>query len=193
MLLYWWGSLAQVNVLLFLLLMALGITAFAVKGHYARRKAFWDEAGEVLGVFTLLLALNATIAFSGKWPLSRLWLFSTWVLALALLPLARWLAHHILQRLGVWMRPVVVVGCGRNAAEAIRALDSEPMLGYAVQRVLTPGGAIRFLANFPPRRPWKLWETIRWLPWPGWANPMSCWPWTWISGTRRKNWCAPWG
>ena len=152
-LLYWWGSLAQVNVLLFLLLMALGITAFAVKGHYARRKAFWDEAGEVLGVFTLLLALNATIAFSGKWPLSRLWLFSTWVLALVLLPLARWLVHHILQRLGVWMRPVVVVGCGRNAAEAIRALDSEPMLGYAVQRVLTPGGCDPASGELPTQAP----------------------------------------
>ena len=152
-LLHWWGSLAQLNLLLFFLLMASGITAFAIKGHYARRKAFWDEAGEVLGVFTLLLALNATIAFSGKWPLSRLWLFSTWVLALGLLPMTRWLVHQALQRMGVWVRPVVVIGCGQNAAEAIRALNSEPMLGYSVQRVLVPGGCSPAVGSFPTQAP----------------------------------------
>ncbi|UEP59816.1 undecaprenyl-phosphate galactose phosphotransferase WbaP [Acidithiobacillus ferriphilus] len=152
-LLHWWGSLAQLNLLLFFLLMVSGITAFAIKGHYARRKAFWDEAGEVLGVFTLLLALNATIAFSGKWPLSRLWLFSTWVLALGLLPMTRWLVHQALQRMGVWVRPVVVIGCGQNAAEATRALNSDPMLGYSVQRVLVPGGCSPAAGSFPTRAP----------------------------------------
>jgi undecaprenyl-phosphate galactose phosphotransferase len=152
-LLHWWGSLTQLNVLIFLLLMASGITAFALKGHYARRKAFWDEAGEVLGVFTLLLALNATIAFSGKWPLSRLWLFSTWVLALGLLPTTRWLVHQALQRMGAWARPVVVIGCGQNAAEAIRALNSEPMLGYTVQRVLVPGGCSPAAGVLPSHAP----------------------------------------
>jgi hypothetical protein len=79
-LLHWWGRHAQISQLLFLVLSISGIMAFAFKGHYSRRKAFWDETGEILGVFILLLALNATIAFAGKWQMSRLWLFSTWVL-----------------------------------------------------------------------------------------------------------------
>ena len=152
-LLHWWGSHAQTNQLLFLVLSILGIMAFAFKGHYSRRKAFWDEMGEMLGVFILLLALNAAIAFSGKWQLSRLWLFSTWMLVLGLLPMTRWLLRRTLQNLGAWMRPVVVIGCGQNAAEAIRALDSEPMLGYAVQRVLTPGGCDPAAGELPTQAP----------------------------------------
>ena len=152
-LLHWWGSHAQINQLLFLVLSTLGIMAFAVKGHYSRRKAFWDETGEMLGVFILLLALNAAIAFSGKWQLSRLWLFSTWVLVLGLLPMTRWLLRVTLLRLGAWVRPVVVIGCGQNAAEAIRALNSEPMLGYSVQRVLVPGGCSPAAGSFPTHAP----------------------------------------
>ncbi|MHB8210549.1 MAG: undecaprenyl-phosphate galactose phosphotransferase WbaP [Acidithiobacillus sp.] len=152
-LLHWWGSHAQINLLLFLVLSTLGILAFAFKGHYSRRKAFWDEMGEILGVFILLLALNAAIAFSGKWHLSRLWLFSTWVLVLVLLPMTRWLLRRTLQGLGAWTRPVVIIGCGQNAAEAIRALDSEPMLGYSIQRVLVPGGCSPAAGGFPTRAP----------------------------------------
>jgi undecaprenyl-phosphate galactose phosphotransferase len=148
-LLHWWGNFAQINLLVFFVLSTLGIMAFAFKGHYSRRKAFWDEMGEMLGVFILLLALNAAIAFSGKWQLSRLWLFSTWVLVLGLLPVTRWLLRRTLQRLGAWMRPVVVIGCGQNAAEAIRALNSEPMLGYSVERVLVPGGSNPAAGRFP--------------------------------------------
>lgn len=74
-------------------------------------------------------------------------------LALGLLPMTRWLVHQALQRMGVWARPVVVIGCGQNAAEAIRALNSEPMLGYAVQRVLVPGGCNPAAGSFPTQAP----------------------------------------
>ena len=152
-LLHWWGSHAQINLLLFLVLSALGIMAFAFKGHYSRRKAFWDEMGEMLGVFILLLALNAAIAFAGKWQMSRLWLFSTWVLVLGFLPMTRWLLRRALLGLGAWMRPVVIIGCGQNAAEAICALDSEPMLGYSIQRLLVPGGCSPAAGSLPTHAP----------------------------------------
>ncbi|MBU2850423.1 undecaprenyl-phosphate galactose phosphotransferase WbaP [Acidithiobacillus ferrivorans] len=152
-LLHWWGRHAQINQLLFLVLSISGIMAFAFKGHYSRRKAFWDETGEILGVFILLLALNATIAFAGKWQMSRLWLFSTWVLVLGFLPMTRWLLRLTLQGLGAWTRPVVIIGCGQNAAEAIRALNSEPMLGYSIQRVLVPGGCSPAAGSLPTHAP----------------------------------------
>ncbi|MDD2748529.1 MAG: undecaprenyl-phosphate galactose phosphotransferase WbaP [Acidithiobacillus sp.] len=148
-LLSWWGSYAQINLLIFLLLAFLGITFFTVRGHYARRKVFWDELGDILAIFTLLLALNAAIAFGGKWPISRLWLFSTWFLALALLPLMRTLLRALLLRLGVWSMPVVLIGCGRNAVETIMALKSEPILGYAVERILVPEGEAAQAENYP--------------------------------------------
>ncbi|UTV79972.1 hypothetical protein MQE22_08015 [Acidithiobacillus sp. YTS05] len=92
----WWGSLVEINLLLFLFLAFLGVVAFQLKGHYARRRVVWDEIGDILAVFIILLGLNAAIAFSGKWPLSRLWLFSTWLLALLLVPAIRFLLRWIL-------------------------------------------------------------------------------------------------
>ncbi len=169
-LLHWWGSLAQINLLLFITLGVLGIAIFAAKGHYARRKAFWDEAGEILFVFSLLLGLNAAIAFSGKWAFSRLWLFSTWILAFFLLPAMRLGIRRILQWTGLWMRPVVIVGGGQNALEAMKALDSDSMLGFRVQKFLVPETAC-CRENFPmglPAEPIgdKLLETLA-----GMGNP----------------------
>ncbi len=134
----WWGSLAEVNILLFLFLASLGILAFLLKGHYARRKVFWDEVGDIITVFTVLLGLNAAIAFSGKWPLSRLWLFSAWLLALLLLPGLRLLQRWIFRRLGLWSRPVAIIGTGANALEAMRAIQSDTLLGYEVRWLLSP-------------------------------------------------------
>ena len=146
---HWWGSLAQVNLLLFLLLGTAGMAVFALKGHYARRKAFWDEMGDLAAVFALLLALNAAIAFSGKWPLSRLWLFTSWSLALILIPLLRWWIRLLLQKAGLWDRPVVIIGAGQNALEAMRALESERRLGFRVVRLLLPDSRSGVLPGSP--------------------------------------------
>ena len=135
---HWWGSLTRINLLLFFLLALLGILIFAVQGHYGQRKAFWDEMGGILKVFALLFAVNVAIAFSGKWPLSRLWLFSTWGLALLLLPLFRLGERRLLRYLGLWSLPVAVIGAGANAVETIKALVSESQLGFWVRWVLLP-------------------------------------------------------
>ncbi|WP_423856053.1 undecaprenyl-phosphate galactose phosphotransferase WbaP [Acidithiobacillus montserratensis] len=135
---HWWGSLAQINLLLFLLLTVSVIISFAIKGHYHQRKAFWDEAGDIISVLTIFIALNAAVAFIGKWPLSRLWLFSTWGLVFVFLPVARHSIRWGLARLGAWVKPVIVIGCGRNAVEAMRALKSEELLGYSIDRILIP-------------------------------------------------------
>jgi len=137
---HWWGSLAEVNLLIFGFLALLGILIFQLKGHYARRRVVWDEIGDILAVFTLLLGLNAAIAFSGKWPLSRLWLFSAWLLALVFVPSMRLLLRQLFIRLGVWNRPVAIIGSGTNACDAMRAIQSDPVLGYEVRWILIPDG-----------------------------------------------------
>jgi undecaprenyl-phosphate galactose phosphotransferase len=145
----WWGNFTHINFLLFFLLAFAGITAFSIKGHYSQRKAFWDEVGEMVTVFILLLALNAAIAFSGKWFLSRLWLFTSWGLALIFIPLIRWFLRYILLHIGAWNRPVVIIGSGKNAIESIRAFGSEPILGHSVQCVLIPEGGTYNHETFP--------------------------------------------
>ncbi|MBU2831160.1 sugar transferase, partial [Acidithiobacillus ferriphilus] len=137
-LLHWWGEAYSANLLLFPLMSCTALLWFYYRGHYARQKAFWDELGEVIQVISVLAVLNAAFAFSGRLPLSRLWLFSTWVLALILLPLLRMAMHRLISRRRGWQRPYVLLGCGANAAEAARAFASEPLLGYRLQAVLVP-------------------------------------------------------
>ncbi|WP_308389696.1 undecaprenyl-phosphate galactose phosphotransferase WbaP [Acidithiobacillus sp. AMEEHan] len=147
----WWGSLVEVNILLFLLLAFLGIVAFQLKGHYARRRVVWDEIGDILAVFTVLLGLNAAIAFSGKWPLSRLWLFSFWLLALLLVPAVRLLLRRAFLWLKLWKRPVAVIGSGPAAWDAIAAVQSDPVLGYEVRWVLCPDDTEPYARLSDPR------------------------------------------
>ena len=137
-LLHWWGTAFSANLLLFPLMACIALLWFFLRGHYSRAKAFWDELGEVLQVLSILALFNAAFAFSGKLPLSRLWLFSTWLLALILLPLLRASVHLLISRSRRWQRPYVLLGCGANAGEAARAFASEPFLGYRLQALLVP-------------------------------------------------------
>ncbi|AEK57433.1 undecaprenyl-phosphate galactose phosphotransferase WbaP [Acidithiobacillus caldus] len=136
--LHWWGAAFSANLLLFPLMACIALLWFFLQGHYSRSKAFWDEFGELLQVLFILAIFNAAFAFSGKLPLSRLWLFSTWLLALILLPLLRAFIHLLIARNHRWSRPYVLVGCGSNAGEAARAFASEPLLGYQLQAILLP-------------------------------------------------------
>ncbi len=155
-LLHWWGAAFSANLLLFPLMACIALLWFFLRGHYSRTKAFWDELGEVLQALIILALFNAAFAFSGKLPLSRLWLFSTWLLALMLLPLLRAFLHTLISRSRRWLRPYVLLGCGVNAGEAARAFASEPLLGYQLQAVLLPTETDVVSGNFPadvPRIP----------------------------------------
>ena len=135
-LLYWWGKVYSANLVLFPLMACVAVLWFYFRGHYARQKAFWDELGEIIQVVVVLAGLNATFAFSGHLPLSRLWLFSTWILVLMLMPLVRAGVRFLISRRTSWLQPYVLLGCGPNAAEAARAFASEPTRGYRLHSVL---------------------------------------------------------
>lgn len=152
-LLHWWGAAFSANLLLFPLMACIALLWFFFRGHYSRAKAFWDELGEVLQVLSILALFNAAFAFSGKLPLSRLWLFSTWLLALILLPLLRAAIHLLISRSRRWQRPYVLLGCGANAGEAARAFASEPLLGYRLQAVLLPAEAGAVSGDLPAEIP----------------------------------------
>lgn len=131
----------QINFLTFIMLSAVAIRQFHVYGHYNRRLAFWDEIGSIIFILSTTLALNAAIAFTGKWQISRLWMFSAWIIALLLVPLFRWIALEIAWRTGLLNGPTVILGCGANAYAAIRALAEEKYLGCQPDWLIVPPGA----------------------------------------------------
>jgi undecaprenyl-phosphate galactose phosphotransferase len=139
-----------VNLLTFAMLSAIAIRQFHVSGHYNRRLAFWDEMGSILFVLSTALALNAAVAFAGKWQLSRLWMFSAWLVAVVLLILFRVTSLAIANRIGLLEGPTVIVGCGTNAKETIKALAGERFLGCQPRWLVVPAGASIDPGRFAP-------------------------------------------
>lgn len=73
----------------------------------------------------------AVMAFA-KWYFSRyVWLL-TWVLVIILVPLLRIATKIILNKLGLWLRETWIIGSGKNAREAYKAIYSEKNLGLGV-------------------------------------------------------------
>ncbi|MGG2263704.1 UDP-phosphate galactose phosphotransferase, partial [Escherichia coli] len=67
-----------------------------------------------------------------KWYFSRyVWLL-TWVLVIILVPLLRIATKIILNKLGLWLRETWIIGSGKNAREAYKAIYSEKNLGLGV-------------------------------------------------------------
>lgn len=110
---------------------ALGLAFFLVRfRHYSDRKPFWTELGEVFRVLLVLAVLDLAVLALTRWNSSRLWWALVWPLAAVAVPTARALARRVMRRMGVWQRPLLIVGWGNNALEAREALQSEPALGF---------------------------------------------------------------
>ena len=125
----------------FVIYLILGIAcvvAFRHLGHYARRRPFWQELGDILAVVATMAVIDAALVFLTKTNFSRVWWGASWTLVLVMVPLVRVLAKRMLMARGAWLRPTVVIGAGPNAVDAAKALASEPMLGFDVVAFICP-------------------------------------------------------
>lgn len=126
-----WSRLTQYTPLIALLLLR-----FQGMGHYRRRLPAWTELRDVVTGCMLMLLVDGFLLFALKRDFSRLWLVSSWLLAAALIPLARRVCRSMLDAAGLWRLPVIVIGSGRDAEDACEALASERSLGYTVAEVI---------------------------------------------------------
>ncbi len=100
--------------------------------HYFYRKTFWFELKEILRTLVIFAIIEVAIIAFAKWYFSRYVWLMTWVFAAALVPLLRMTAKYILNSLGLWMRDTWIIGNGKNAHEAYKAINSENNLGLNV-------------------------------------------------------------
>lgn len=142
-----WGAEAGIHAggfplfreALFGLLALLAVVRFWWHGHYRGRQPFWDELGQILSTVVGVAVLDAAIGFLGSWEMPRVWLVATWGAALVLVPVVRSLLKELLLRAGIRGASVVVIGVGNNAADAFRAIRTEPLLAYSrVKAFLDP-------------------------------------------------------
>ena len=117
-----WTGLAFLGLMLFL-------TRFQ---HYSDRRPFWDELGDILRLVGILAVLDMTLVAATRWNASRQWWIWVWVASCVLIVWGRFVTRWILQKLGLWIRPTIIIGHGENATEAAIALQSEPRMGFQV-------------------------------------------------------------
>lgn len=100
--------------------------------HYFYRKTFWFELKEILRTLVIFAVIEVAVIAFAKWYFSRYVWLMTWVFAAALVPLFRMSIKYILHSLGLWMRDTWIIGSGKNAQEAYKAINSENNLGLKV-------------------------------------------------------------
>lgn len=107
--------------------------------HYSYRKPFWFELKEILRTLVIFAIIELAINAFSKWHFSRyLWVF-TWALAFILIPLGRSLVRRVLDKVGLWQRDTIIIGCGKNAQDAYLAINSEKNLGFKVNYFIGKG------------------------------------------------------
>jgi Undecaprenyl-phosphate galactose phosphotransferase WbaP len=83
----------------------------------------------VSAAYAGLILAAGTVLFSVQLPIPRSILFLTILYSMVLNPVARALTKRLLQRAGLWGRPVVILGAGRAGQRIARALGQSPLDG----------------------------------------------------------------
>lgn len=100
--------------------------------HYFYRKTFWFELKEILRTLVIFAVIEMAVMAFAKWYFSRYVWLMTWIFAAALVPLARIAVKYVLNAFGLWMRDTWIIGSGKNAQDAYKAINSEKNLGLKV-------------------------------------------------------------
>lgn len=110
--------------------------------HYLYRKTFWFELKEILRTLVIFAIIEiAVIAFT-TWSFSRyLWVIN-WMFILILVPVSRMVTKRILNSLGYWQRDTWIIGNGKNAREAYKAISSERNLGLNIVGFIASEGGV---------------------------------------------------
>lgn len=126
------------RTLQFIVLAGCAVFVFFVLGHYRLPVPVWTAYCHVVLVCLIMLLAEGFLVYAAKYHLSRLWLVNTWLLAAVLIPLGRAISRRILDRLGLWRIPSLVVGTGAAAEHVRQAFSANPALGYEIVDVIAP-------------------------------------------------------
>lgn len=100
--------------------------------HYTRRRPFWDELQEILKVLAIMFMVNSAVSLIVDAHVNRSTHLLIWASYFFLIPSGRALTRLLLNKLGLWCRPAIFIGSGKNAREALKAISSEPSMGYKI-------------------------------------------------------------
>ncbi len=106
---------------------------WVVYRHYTYRKPFWDELKDIYFSIFVISFVNLALLVFAKVPAPvETWVYVYGVLFLCF-PIFRIICKRILKFNLLWDMPSVIIGTGRNAFRAYKAIQAESNLGYQVQ------------------------------------------------------------
>lgn len=128
------------------------ILYLTIQGRYGSRTTFWNDLRSlVCGSFCAILMETALDVLAGDIT-SRLPAFAGVLIFAAAATAFNRLAKYLLDYVGVWGVPIVVVGEGPSAVEAEAALTSDRLLGYRIVGRVDPD-AVLSATGTPRLRP----------------------------------------
>lgn len=114
-------------------LVALGVLFwFEYKNSYRVRMNSLVEAQLVLSTFAFAMMADGFLQFAAKNDISRLWLASGWLFAGVMVLILRGLYRHNMRLQGKWDISTLLVGAGKTASAARKAITNDPVLGYQI-------------------------------------------------------------
>lgn len=124
-----------------LFLSSIGVIWFWIRlRHYTYRKPFWFELKEILRTILILAIFELAIMSFSKLYTSRWFWLLIWSSSFIFVPLFRVLIKKILISLGIYLKNTIIIGGGKNAIEAYKALSSESYLGFKIKYFIALNG-----------------------------------------------------
>jgi Undecaprenyl-phosphate galactose phosphotransferase WbaP len=133
------GSSELVRRLLIWTVLSLGVCAwFYISGHYTIRRPLREDVPRIGAALFLVMLIDGFVQFATKADFSRAWLVSIWIIAAAIIPLARILVRRTLDAFGLWKMRAVVVGHGSHTQAVREGLSGDRYLGYDILPIEGP-------------------------------------------------------
>nr|WP_092074370.1 undecaprenyl-phosphate galactose phosphotransferase WbaP [Dendrosporobacter quercicolus]NSL49169.1 undecaprenyl-phosphate galactose phosphotransferase WbaP [Dendrosporobacter quercicolus DSM 1736] len=107
---------------------------FLYERLYTKRLPFWQSAELVFKVSLFTMAITTGLLyFSGTAKeISRIFIISSWVFSYLYIVSERYLLKRLLVHIGLWQKPVVVIGAGKTAELISQVYADEPGMGYKI-------------------------------------------------------------
>ena len=120
-------------------------------GMYTRRLPLWQSIERLFKVCTIVSIITiVTIYFLRSGSVSRIFMFSSWMFCFISLAFSRYSMKRAMVKIGLWQKPVVIVGAGKTAEILAKTFEEEPSIGYKIAGLVEDEGNKRYLTRYYP-------------------------------------------
>lgn len=110
------------------------LVLLAYEKLYTKRLPFWQHVELLFKVsaYASIMVIGLLFLSHVTQEVSRLLVVFSWALSFIFLTISRYFSKRLLLKMGLWQKPVVIVGAGKTAELLIKAFEEEPGMGYKI-------------------------------------------------------------